>query len=165
MQPIIMSLLSEAGKQIIYEVLNDTYSLIKDSIQNAKVNNCLTELDLIADLQVIEALVRDVAISEQHKREFIEVALANVKEILTIIKNELQLVQNELIIHENRYFSKYREPNIGPYLENLICHKTILDKRVTLLMEMLTIDHSTASTKSSSVINFEFPVLRESATG
>ena len=175
MQAIVVSLLTEAGKQIIYDILNETYGLIKESIKNPKVNNIVEEMDLIADLKVVETLVNDVTVSEQKENvvDAVDMALINVKDTLLIIKGEMQTIQTELAAHELRFFANYREPNIAVNLENLAKHKAILDKRVDLLIKLLALKregevmaevvgaepHSTASTISSSTITFEFPLI------
>ncbi len=149
---------------------------MKESIKNPKVNNFLAELDIVADLRVIETLVRDVTISEQKENieDAVDMALANVKEILLVIKDELQAINVELVNHQNRFFASFFDPNISLNLENMTKHKAILDKRLDLLIKILTLKRETDNDEDysfspltakelSSTINFEFPIRLESS--
>jgi len=141
MEAMVISLLTVAGKKIIYEILEETYELIKGSIKNPKVNNVLAEMDLIADLKVIEVLVGDVTVSEEKEGvvDAVDTALANVKDSLLVIKEEMRIIKDHLDDHERRFFASFFEPNVTENLENIAKQKVILDKRVDLLIKLLAI--------------------------
>lgn len=140
MEHLIISGLTMAGKELLCQLIYDTYHLVQTTTsKHPKVQAVLAQLDLEADLEVIKALVKEVEIEEEKegKIDAVDVALINVKKMIECIKKELEIIQIEVDLDGARYFTNWRVPTFQRNLDNLVKHKTILDKRVQLLMDLL----------------------------
>ena len=167
MQAVLVSTLSLAGKKMMIEIIKEIYTKMKET-KHPKVQTLLSHLDLQSDLKVIQALVEEISIKELEEGQYdvVDVALEQVKDMMILIKDELEKIQIEINNHESKYFAEYREPNFNINLNHLIENKIILDKRVDLLIKLIMMKefHSLASTisessKYSSVASKDIPLV------
>lgn len=141
MENLIIQGLTIAGKEVLTKLIYDTYTVIQENEQHPKAQVVLEQLDLEADLRVIEALVRQVEVTENNEGIFdaVDVALYNLKQMIELIQKELQEIHIEQELHKTRYLADYRDPSFHSNLDNLIKHKKLLDKRIDFLIKLLNL--------------------------
>lgn len=137
LETIAIAGLTIAGKSLFGRVIYDTYDLVKDTAYHPEVNGVLTEIDLEADLKVIEALVNQLAICCIEDNGPLAICLHQVDEMVHLIRNELKSVKQVLEDHQNKYFARLRTPSYHSHLGQIVKHKKILDKRVQMLIELV----------------------------
>ena len=162
METLVFTGIVNAGKGFLAHMIYDSYDLLKDTAtqQHPHLQNVLLELDLKADLQVIEALLMQIkdeefkGLDQQHihlkkssekdgKKELktpISICLKNVSEMVGLIKNELENIKEEIKDHEQKWLANWRTPPYEPHLRKLAKHKKILDKRMELLIKILQLE-------------------------
>ena len=137
MNALILQGVSLAGSQIISKLITETYKLIQEN-DDPRVKNVLEEIDLEADLQIIQALVDEIEIDERQEGtlDVVDVALQNVNIMVSIITSELESINHKTIRHRSKSIINAK-PAIKSNLDQLIQHKTILDKRVDKLIQLI----------------------------
>jgi len=156
MESLLISGLTIAGKEILYKLIMETCGLINKKEQHNKVKNALTELDLKANLILIQSLVKQTEIAEDKENvaDVVDVALSNVKEMIEIIKKELETIQKIDDSHKNSYLAYFLTPPFYQNLENLNRNNTILNHRVDFLIKVLTLKH--INTTISNIPNIRY---------
>ena len=93
-------------------------------------------MDLESKILVVQALVQDLKSEQQ--RESVEVCLNAVLEIVEKVLHGLSELHTELDYHQTRWFNTWRTPNVEPLLKGLCVLDKIFDKRVDLLIKILS---------------------------
>ena len=157
MNPILFNGLSLVSKQILYQLITETYEMVVANT-HPTVLEVIADIDLEADLKIIEALVHQVEIEEDKENfhDVIDVALSNIQNMIDSIKVELMFILREVEIHKDRYLPAYREPHFQNNLNKLVKHKKILDKRVDFFVKLLTLKKIKANivTPHEALIDF-----------
>jgi hypothetical protein len=141
MEALAITGLTIAGKSLFGKVIYDTYDLVKISTIHPAVNQVLSDIDLEADLEVIEALIKDIEKNGgvEHEQSPLAICLHQVDRMVHMIRDELKLINMELDAHGEKWMARWRTPNYRPGLDRLVNHKKILDKRVARLIELMRI--------------------------
>lgn len=146
METIAMTGITIAGQTIFGRVIYDTYDLVKDTTSHPVVNSILGEIDLQADLSVVEALVNQV--NSQIKTEQLSqndpltISLHQVNDLVHRIRDELEEIKKELRDHQQKWLASWRTPDYQRPLNRLVHHKKLLDKRVQMLIELIKLHQS-----------------------
>ena len=145
MQSIIVNSLTVVSKELLCKLICDTYNLVQENNKFPKVQTVLSDLDIEADLKVIDALIKQVDFAEKEEGVFdvVDVALDNVKEIIELIKKELEIILQVIEDHKTKYLADYRDPAFNANLNNLVRHKIILDKRVDFMIKLIVLKKNT----------------------
>ena len=125
------------GKGLLAGAIGDLYLFIKSSSYNEELEQVLQDLDIKAELDVVQALLEDVAHHTECRA--VKVSSDQVKESVDKIHNELKDIQQEFEYHKTRYFSNWRTPSYKAFLRNLKKHRDVLRKRRELLISVLSI--------------------------
>ena len=141
MEALAITGLTIAGRSLFGRVIYDTYDIVKIITDHPEVNQVLSDIDLEADLEVIDALLKSIEKDGGIKDEKspIAICLCQVNRMVHIIRDELKLINMEIKQHEEKWLSNWRTPNYRPALARLVKHKKILDKRVARLIELMKI--------------------------
>ena len=131
--------LTMAGKSIFSHVIYDTYGLLKETTYPPEVDTTIAKLDLVADLEVIESLINTIEKCDNIEQTPLAISLKQVNDMVHQIKNELVEIKKVVEEHKKLYFANWRTPDYHIPLKRLRQHKDILDKRVTMLIELLKI--------------------------
>ena len=129
------------GQTCFMSIIYDVYGLVKDNtINNPAVNNVLLDLDLTAELEIIESLATSLEENRKcHASPLIRIALNHVEENITLIKKELEQIKQITHDHQYKWFANWRSPSYDQNLKNLRRLKKNLDCRVTRLIEVMKI--------------------------
>jgi len=139
------------GKGLLAGALGDLYLFIKSSAYNEQLEQALCDLDIKAELDVVQALLDDLASHTECR--MVKVSSDQVKESVDLIHKELKEIHDELEYHKTRYFYSWRIPNYDRNIRHLRKHRDILRKRRELLISVLGIQgnlHRRAKNMSSS---------------
>lgn len=140
METLAITGLTIAGKSLFGRVIYDTYELVKDTAYHPEVSAALAEIDLEADLEVIEALLREIGrnggVGEREDSP-LAICLSQVDRMVHMIRDELRLISLELKEHEHKFMSKWRTPDFHHHLKKVVKHKEILDKRTEMLIKLI----------------------------
>nr|QBK87489.1 MAG: hypothetical protein LCMAC201_03990 [Marseillevirus LCMAC201] len=123
------------GKGLLAGALADLYLFIKSSTYNEQLEQVLRDLDIKAELDVVRALLDDLANITECR--VVKVSSDQVKESVELIHRELQEIQQELEYHKTRYFYYWRIPSYDRNIRHLRNHRDILRKRRELLISIL----------------------------
>ena len=94
MEALAITGLTIAGRSLFGKVIYDTYDLMKDATNHPAVNAVLTEIDLESDLEVIEALVKQISDDTEIKddKSPLSICLHGVCRMVHMIRDELKLI-------------------------------------------------------------------------
>lgn len=139
METLAITGITIAGHTLFGRVIYDTYDLVRDTTTHPVINSVLSDLDLQSDLNVIEALIRQVdkQIENLSEDDALAISLHQVDNLVHRIKDELAEIKTELKLHEEKWFSSWRSANYQKPLNRLTRHKKLLDKRVNMLIELI----------------------------
>jgi hypothetical protein len=128
-----------AGTNIFASMIYDIYGLLKDTTTHPMVFSVMVELDLEADLKVIEALVAQFNLENFEAEHPVTISLKNVEEMISKIKSEMIDIKTIADSHKQKWFHYWRNPDCKPQLKRLTRNKKILDKRVDMLIDLLKV--------------------------
>jgi hypothetical protein len=143
------------GKGLLAGALGDLYLFIKSSAYNEHLEQVLRELDIKAELDVVQALLDDLA--NHTECRVVKVSSDQMKASVDLIHNELKEIQRELEYHKTRYLCQYRTPNYEPNLKKLRQHRDILRKRRELLIAALSVQRNLQLRRNNVVRNVLSP--------
>lgn len=139
METLAITGLTIAGKSLFGRVIYDTYDLVRDTAYHPEVSSRLAEIDLEADLEVIEALLKQLERNGgiENDQSPLAICLHQVDRMVHLIRDDLKLISMELKEHENKFMAKWRTPNYHSHLYRIVKHKEILDKRTEMLIKLI----------------------------
>lgn len=107
-------------------------------------------MDLQARLETVEALVEQLsARKNQHPpSRVLVVCMKNVKDVVEKIHEDLNLIDQRCEEYKMIWFSSWRYPDYGTALKMLREHKSLMDQRVDMLMQILLLPTPGDSRKS-----------------
>ena len=137
MEAVLFTGLLSVSKGFISHLIYDSYDLIKMTAQhnNPALREALNNMDLEANLKVIEALLEEL--SEKHNSKTVSICLDNVSVMLQKIKGEMDEINKEIKYNESKWFSSWRTVNYENNIKNIIKHNAILEKRLDLLIKIM----------------------------
>eukprot|EP01098_Paradermamoeba_levis_P002951 TRINITY_DN1392_c0_g7_i1.p1 TRINITY_DN1392_c0_g7~~TRINITY_DN1392_c0_g7_i1.p1 ORF type:complete len:276 (+),score=125.57 TRINITY_DN1392_c0_g7_i1:312-1139(+) len=128
-------LLSEATKDVITEL----YKKVRGLVSHPEVHKVFEELDLEAQLEVVESLLVEMGKFE-YENSAISLAFTNVYQSLNKIKGILNQIHEEIELHhQTKWFASWRTPNYESLLSKLKKTKKIMDERVEILIKLILI--------------------------
>jgi len=141
METALVSGVALLGKGLLSGAISDLYKTLKDSKNNSKISRILEELDIQNDIEIIEALLKDI----EHKNKQSESTNICIKQIHLLIKNIKIEIENINLKIVEQHYAKYYLYNWSPcsyeeHIENLKKFKSCLDKRLERLFNILSIN-------------------------
>lgn len=142
-----LTIIGATGTDLLFRTITTTSSGIitalryitsMDSPSVIEVKNDLEKLDLEDKIKIISSLVDNL---ENNKNivEYIKLSLDSVINILQKISEELFQIQQLVEQHNSLYFNSYRTLNCISNITNLENHSLLFDKRIDLLIKLLSI--------------------------
>lgn len=129
-------------KSMFAHLIYDVYGIAKESAASyPALEKVLAELDLGADLKVIEALLKQLEQWDELKDDHpLSICLKQVEEMIQKIKKELSAVGKSVKDHDQKWFSGWRYVDCQHNLENIRKYKKTLDSRVQLMIQLMRIN-------------------------
>ena len=147
--PIIKSIspyfnISKSVFHIIHTGISSTLSIIK-TLNNISIisdvepiNNFLTSADLIAKLEIIDLLLKDL--NNKQLKDSQLVCLDKIATLIEKIKNSLIDINSKINNHCNKYLYYYRSLDLSADLICLQNDTFLLNNRIDLFLKLLRID-------------------------
>jgi hypothetical protein len=132
-----MTVSTMIGKGLLTSALGDLYTFIKCSAYQDHFDQLLIELDLKSELDVVQALLQDLA--DHRECRAVKVASDQLRESVECILQHLKEIQDELEFHKTRYFNSWRTPNCGSSIQKLQFQRDLFRKRRELLLSVLKV--------------------------
>ena len=132
-----------AGHILFSQLIYDAYGLAKDVTTHPQVSRAMEQMDLGADLKVIEALVKKIGNQRGYRipdpDDPMIICLHQVEEMIQKIKTNLEEIDQLIKVHHTKYFASWRATGCDPLLNRLKVHKKTLDNRVNRLIQMMRV--------------------------
>lgn len=144
MEAALLSGVAAVGQGILSNAISDLYNSIKKGSSNTYFSKTMIEIDIHFDTQIIEALLMDV---EKHKRTecfAIKICVDEIHNLIEEIKNKIEDVRLDM---DNTHYNRVSEwpslwgssvPDYEPKIKEIKKHKNKLDKRVDLLIRLMS---------------------------
>ena len=126
---LIAQTIGESTKSIFHNighVLDDEF----------KFKDLIEDLDLKSKIDIVNDIIK---MDNKDINDTIHKALHYVHEIIEKIKNEIEEINKDVKEHKKLWFHKYRTPIYLEKVNKLIKHNSILDKRIDLLIKVISI--------------------------
>jgi len=122
-----------------------TYETFKNiiSYNRQEVTNNLEEIDIMNQLQIVDALMNDIDKNKNIVNNYtsIEVALKQLHEIVNKVHQELNTINEIIKYNESIWFPRFRAIDYNKNIQELKIHKKIMDGRLNLLIKLMQIIH------------------------
>lgn len=145
METILLSGAAVIGQGLLTSAISDLYGTIKTSTKNSYFSKLIDELDIKVDLEIIEALMKDIEKKQKENKDFIEknvidISMKHIHEIITKIKNEIEKVNLKIIDehYSKYYFYSWSKTEYDINIKNIKFYKILLNKRVDTLFKILS---------------------------
>jgi transposase len=130
----------DSVKKSTSSILNlSNYIISSDKPQYSQVKSELESLDIYNSVYIIFELVL-----EQQKYDNLpnstKRSIISVNDILSKIEDELNTIKNAMIIHEKKYFNKWRQFDCSINIDIIKKHEKILFKRYKLLRDLIMVN-------------------------
>mmetsp|Transcript_22017 Transcript_22017/g.43270 ORF Transcript_22017/g.43270 Transcript_22017/m.43270 type:complete len:256 (+) Transcript_22017:763-1530(+) len=118
--------------------------LAKNSESVGRVQFILMELDVEAKFKTVRSLLEaveddDVELAESTSKDFIQVCVNNVRDIMETISITLTRIQNSMDAHAKMWFNAWRKLDVVDDLELLKAQCRMFDKRLETLIQCLSV--------------------------
>jgi len=132
-----ISIASNFTHNLITKSINHTFNMLSNfmSYHHIKINEVIEEHDLIAKLQIIEALMKDMG-EENIQKESIKLALNNLHKTVESINTNLSQIESIIEYHKQKYFANWRYLNYDNQIYELKRNIKLLDIRYHMLLEI-----------------------------
>lgn len=137
-----------ASAQSIYTLA----SSISSNKQEPSISKLLQELDIVADIQAIELIIKDFNIKKHHTRP-LSSCLESLEKCVKEIETQLYEIQVRLCYNKTLWTSLWAY-KFTDVIENLKSLKIVLDNRKTMLFEVIKIN-GYLETKNEEPIKLE----------
>ena len=138
-------LLNMVGKNFLTQAISDTTNLIFSLVKGAahytdfpEITNCYEDMDIHANLEVVNALMEEIKNYEESDKS-IKVCLKNLHEIVEKIFCEMKEINDIVAYHKTKYFNNLRSVDLTINLNKVKKYKKIMDKRLELLLNILSV--------------------------
>ena len=140
---------SMVGKEVLLQTISETAKAIYSIGVNAasyattypNVNSVYKNLDLLATIRVIDALMSDL--NNKNETKSINVALDNLRESLQELHNEMNKIDIMMQEHSLKYFNAWRNLDFTMELVTIENIYNTLLKRLDLFTKIHNIAHGT----------------------
>jgi hypothetical protein len=136
-----ISLATNLSNSLIKSSVQGSFDLIKNfvSYHHTPIKEVIDEFDLIAKLEIIEAVMKDIENEKINDKQSITKALDNLRLVVENIHNLLQKIDNIIKGHEQKYFSKWRSLYYENEILELKRNIRLMDLRYSMFLEILKV--------------------------
>ena len=129
------------GKELIVESTRKMVHVLTDigEHEDPWVDQSLKRLDIHASVCVIESLMELIEHAIHGNNKTVAMCLQNLHDIICQIEKELAMIHQLLPCHKEKWFHLFRVPDYEKNIQNLRECKQIMDKRLDLLIKVLSI--------------------------
>jgi hypothetical protein len=161
METAIIQGTSVLAQGLLTNLISDLYAKIKNSKKNAHISKIVEELDLKVDMEITEALLRDIKNLEKEKYHVVQVCVQHIYEVINLIKEEfdnmnLKLLNQHYQYNSNNWLIQWSIlPSYESNKSNLKRYKDLLNKRVDTLIKILSIPNISLDSSKLSLYDEE----------
>lgn len=136
-----ISLATNLSHSVIKSSVQGSFDLIKKfvSYHHAPIKEVIDEFDLIAKLEIIEALMKDIEGEKIQDKQSIIKSLDNLRIVVENIHNLLTNIDNIIKEHEQKYFSRWRILYYENEILELKRNIRLMDLRYSMFLEILKV--------------------------
>ncbi len=136
-----ISLATNLSHTVIKSSVQSSFDLIKNfvSYHYTPIKEVIDEFDLIAKLEIIEAVMKDIENEKINDKQSIIKSLDNLRLIVENIHNLLKKIDNIIKDHEQKYFSKWRSLYYENEILELKRNIRLMDLRYNMFLEILKV--------------------------
>ena len=136
-----ISLATNLTNTLVISSITGSYNLIKNfaTYHYIQINEVIEEYDLIAKLEIIEALIKDIEKEGISDKESIKKALSNLHITVDNINKLLQQIDLIIKMHNNKYFSNWRSLSYDKEIYELKRLIKLMDLRYAMFLEILKV--------------------------
>lgn len=131
------------GKGILANTISEFYEEIKKGNNNVELLSILSDLDIIRDIEIIEALLMDIS-EKKLEHKCINICIHQIQKLVIDIKSEIETINIKLIEFQynkkNYYLYWNWNTNYDENINKLKMHKHSLNTRVKTLINLLSIN-------------------------
>lgn len=133
---------SLVGKEVISTAIRETSSSIYTAMYGLvdskypEIDKVLNQLDIKAQISSIESLIANI----KYINDTIHLLLNYLHQIICDINDDLTKINFSIKTHKEKYFNKWRTPAYLPYLKKLKRDHIILEKRLKMLIQVLSVN-------------------------
>ena len=140
------SIANTIGRDLLFKTVYSTsigiinickYFVESDKPYMVDINKLLNKLDIKAKITILHDLIKEK--EKKNIPKSVKETLIYVSESLDYIHKELDIINKKIDYHNTRYFNTWRTLDCSKNLVNIEYHNKILDKRVSLLFDLLKI--------------------------
>lgn len=150
-------IITTVGYQLVSIVTNNLCNYITSTGETKipEIKRLMTkfvDLDLEATIRVAESVINEI--KNKQLSTSVETSINNLKEIIGKIEIELVDIYTKINYNKSLYFlSSLRSYDCTIPIENIINHEKILQKRLKLLLNMLSINDKILKDKTDIAVN------------
>lgn len=130
------------SKEVIATAIRETSSSIYTVMYGLvdtkypEIEKVLTELDIKAQIISIESLIANI----KDINDTVHLLLNYLHQIICDINDDLTKINFSIKSHKKKYFYKWRTPDYVPYLKKLKNDHKVLEKRLSMLIRVLSVN-------------------------
>jgi hypothetical protein len=136
-----ISLATNLSNTLIKSSVQGSFDIIKNfvSYHHTQIKEVIDEYDLIAKLEIIEALMKDIEQEKINDKQSITKSLDNLKNVVENIHNSLKKIDIIIKEHQQKYFSNWRSLYYENEIYELKRNIKLMDLRYSMFLEILKV--------------------------
>lgn len=136
-----ISLATNLSHTLIKTSVQGSFDTIKNfvSYHHTPIKEVIDEYDLIAKLEIIEAVMKDIENEKIQDKQSIIKSLDNLRLVVENIHNLLKKIDTIIKEHEQKYFSRWRSLYYENEIFELKRNIKLMDLRYSMLLEILKV--------------------------
>jgi hypothetical protein len=136
-----ISLATNLSHNVIKTSVQSSFDLIKNFVtyHHTHIKEVIDEFDLLAKLEIIEAVMKDIENENINDKKSVTKSLDNLRLVVENIHNLLKKIDNIIKEHEQKYFSKWRTIYYENEILELKRNIRLMDLRYNMFLEILKV--------------------------
>ena len=143
MEVALMNGAAVVGQGILMNAIGDVYKIIKKNSGNTEFSKIMNDLDIRFDMQIIEALLKDIDEHKKNNSHAVEICINDIHTCINDIKSEIESWQLKMIDQHYSKFYLYGWSSTQEYDTNVSKIKELksrLNKRVDMVIKLLSMN-------------------------
>lgn len=140
-----LSLATNITEKLLINTIQSSFNLMKHfvSFHHEQLKEVLTDHDLIAKLEIIQAMISDIESDKTSMdKRSIQKALTNLHLVIEDIQRLLENIDNKIKHHHTKYFSSWRGLNYDQEINRLKKCIHLMDLRYQMFLDVLSTSRS-----------------------
>ena len=139
--------------QIAGKLIESVEDVLGHNIKHPQIIQIINELDIIASLKTVNALIKDLESNLNYCGESIKVCVSNLKNVIDSLKKCLNNIDIKCQNHNKSWWKyMYSYPDVTNESNLIKQYKNILDNRIELLTKTVTIELQTKVLINNNII-------------